>query len=889
MRIRNILIIAFLCATMVPSTIFAWRAYQVGVENEFAEVTDRHLLLARNLSNALERYYIDLVATTESIASSMAQSRDFPVLDKILVGLNIEHIMLVEPVSGNIVARIENTPTDMTVLPQALLRKLTLTASVKRTLFSQVMASPNGNNVLYAYRIFGDKLAVSRIDTQYFVELGKSISFGRKGHAAIVDHVGNVLAHPLPSWIEARKNIAKVSAVKRMINGETGIEQFYSPALKGNMIAGLTAVPGPGWGVMIPQPVTELFGKVYENNKSVMLAIVIGFFVSIVLVLLFLDLFAKPLKQTIAALRKNSDASQIQKISFHRSPFQVKELNTFQDSYNLMVARVENSKQRLLAFAKANSDWFWEMDRDLRFCHFSDTFEEVTGVVPSMFLGKTRQETGAPSVEPKVFEQHLADLDAHKPFRDFVHSRTKPDGSDVWLSINGNPIFDEQGEFQGYFGSGRDVTHMINQQLELKKANVQAQAANQSKSEFLANMSHEIRTPMNGVMGMAEMLAKSDLDSRQRQFTDIILNSSTALLTIINDILDFSKIDSGKLELEPAPFDLNSAINDVAMLLSDEVVRKNLVLNVRVQPDLPERIIGDVGRIRQILTNLVGNAVKFTEEGHVDVDVTGIVRGENVELKLEVCDTGVGIPENQLENVFEKFSQVDASFTRRHEGTGLGLAITNRLVKLMGGTIGNSSTLGEGSNFWINLALPIAAADGRSEQEPQQPAGFVSQPAEQTVETFIDDDDSEQNTVVTLGQSLRVQVLVVDDDKVNQLVFEQILIQNGYSCKIVENGQLAVDEALISRPAIILMDVPLPVMNGKVATRKLRQMIDNNPQYDDYHPIIIGVESPALEDDWEQCIEAGMDDYMSRPISPDVLVCKIETWAPQLARAASAG
>ena len=889
MRIRSILIVAFLCATMIPSTLSGWRAYQMGIENEFAEVSDRHLLLARNLGNALERYYIDLVATTESISSSMVKSDNSLSFDEIFVGLNIEQILLVQRKSGNIVSKIEKIPSDMVVLPPSLLQKLTSTASAEKTQFSEVMASPNGNNVLYAFRNFGDNLAVSRISTKFFVELGKSISFGQKGHAAIVDHAGNVLAHPLPSWIASRKNIVKVSAVKRMLNGETGIEQFYSPALKGDMIAGLTAVPGAGWGVMIPQPVSELYAKVYENNKSAMLAIGVGFLVSIALVLLLLNLFAKPLEQVIAALRKNSEANQVQKISFRSSLLQVAELNAFQDSYNSMVSTVEVSKQRFAAIAKANSDWFWEMDGELRFSYFSDTFEEVTGVAPSMLLGKTRGETGVPSVEQEVLDQHLADMQDGKPFRDFVHSRTARDGSLLWLSINGNPVYDEQGKFQGYVGSGRDVTKMINQQNELKNANAQAQAANKSKSEFLANMSHEIRTPMNGVMGMAEMLAQSNLDARQQQFTDIILSSSSALLTIINDILDFSKIDSGKLELDPVPFNLNSAINDVAVLLSDEVLKKNLDLSVKIQPDLPQSVIGDVGRFRQILTNLVGNAVKFTEEGRVAVDVTGDIRGGKVGLKIEVSDTGVGIPEDQLQNVFEKFSQVDASFTRRHEGTGLGLAITRRLVSLMGGEIGNSSILGKGSRFWITFELPINVTEEKANDGMQKLADIDSRSKDEISALDAKQSDSSGSNVLTLDQASNVHVLVAEDNLVNQMVFEQILQQKGYNYKIVENGQLAVEEALFSKPAIILMDISMPVLNGQDATRNIRNLTENGTHCDGYRPIIIGVTAHALKGDKELCIDAGMDDYLSKPVSPNALISKIENWIPKLDSVSNSG
>ena len=241
-----------------------------------------------------------------------------------------------------------------------------------------------------------------------------------------------------------------------------------------------------------------------------------------------------------------------------------------------------------------------------------------------------------------------------------------------------------------------------------------AEVAERAKSEFLANMSHEIRTPMNGVMGMAELLAKTDLDSKQRMFTDIIVKSGDALVTIINDILDFSKIDSGQLELDPGPFNLVEAIEDVAALVSARAHEKGLELIVRAQPGLPESFVGDAGRIRQIITNLVGNAVKFTEEGHVLIDISAEILGDSANILVKVEDTGIGIPDADVDHVFEKFSQVDGSSTRRHEGTGLGLTISKMLVEKMAGEIGATSVEGEGSTFWFSLSLPV---------ENRKPAG----------------------------------------------------------------------------------------------------------------------------------------------------------------------
>ena len=314
-----------------------------------------------------------------------------------------------------------------------------------------------------------------------------------------------------------------------------------------------------------------------------------------------------------------------------------------------------------------------------------------------------------------------------------------------------------------------------------------AEAADRAKSEFLANMSHEIRTPMNGVLGMAELLAKTELTPRQKTFTDVIVKSGNALLTIINDILDFSKINAGQLTLDPAPFRLAEAVEDVATLVSARVAEKNLELIVRVDPRLPAFVVGDVGRFRQIVTNMLGNAVKFTEKGHVLIDVSGETLDGVVRLKVSVEDTGIGIPADKLQNVFEKFAQVDGSSTRRHEGTGLGLAIAARLVDLMGGKIGIESEVGRGSIFWFTAAMPAHAAGAPAPSVPVDVTG--------------------------------ARVLVIDDNPVNREILLEQLRSWGFDCAAAESG--AIGLAFLDRAAqlgasidCVILDYQMPGMNG---------------------------------------------------------------------------
>jgi PAS domain S-box-containing protein len=388
-------------------------------------------------------------------------------------------------------------------------------------------------------------------------------------------------------------------------------------------------------------------------------------------------------------------------------------------------------------------------------------------------------------------------------------------------------------------GSTTDITDLKQREAELQEARQRAVLADRAKSEFLANMSHEIRTPMNGVLGMAELLAKSELNPKQKTFTDIIVKSGNALLTIINDILDFSKIDAGQLMLDPAPFRLSEAIEDVATLVSTRAKEKDLELIVRIEPGLDGLFVGDVGRIRQIVTNLVGNAVKFTDDGHVLVDVTGERAVDGTRLHVSVTDTGIGIPEEKRRLIFEKFSQVDASSTRRHEGTGLGLAITSRLVELMGGEIGVESEQGTGSTFWFAVTLPSAEQTARIRITPSDVTG--------------------------------ARVLIVDDNAVNRSILtEQMASWRFDSCAAssgAEGLKVLLAAAAYGVPVdCVVLDYQMPGMSGEEMARIMR-----NTDGLAHTPIVMltSVDHSLAS---AECVDLGIDAHLVKPVRSSALL-----------------
>ena len=519
------------------------------------------------------------------------------------------------------------------------------------------------------------------------------------------------------------------------------------------------------------------------------------------------------------------------------------------DQARAALAQSVREHQRLALVAKYANDSILISDADGRIDWVNDAFSRITeysydeavGQFPASLLNAN----GTDPATVQALEQAIAGL---TPIRVELLNRTRS-GRLIWMETSKIPITDQAGQLQLWIAVEREITEAKEREAELARARLAAEEAGQSKSQFLANMSHEIRTPMNGVIGVAELLLETRLDPVQADYVDTILESGRLLLGIINDILDVAKLQSGKATLDPRIFSPHACLQGVIRILGPTARKKgiSLILN---SPDPTGLVVGDDGKLRQIIVNLVGNAIKFTQSGAVTIDVTPATAATGL-LRIDVRDTGIGIAPDRIDAVFESFSQADNGIGRQFGGTGLGLTICAMLAEKMGGGISVRSELGKGSVFTISVSMPATSADIR--------------PVIQT----------ERRAVARLRPGLRV--LVAEDNRTNMMIVRKMLAPRVHSLIEAANGEVALTLYQQSPPDLVLMDVSMPVKDGLQATRDIRAL---EARHGLPRCPIVALTANAFGEDRDACRLAGLDGFLVKPLSRDDLLAEINIHCP---------
>ncbi len=520
--------------------------------------------------------------------------------------------------------------------------------------------------------------------------------------------------------------------------------------------------------------------------------------------------------------------------------------------------RLEASEEKFRAIANYTYDWENWVDPDGKLIWISPAVERITGFTVEECLNMP--DFPRPIINPDnmdLFEKSFKIALEGGILENYEIRIRHKNGKLIWCSVAVVPIYDDAGTPLGHRSNLREITRQKEAEQEMRKAKEEAENAARLKSEFLANMSHEIRTPMNAILGFTNLtLDRTNVSADQKKFLEIVQERGNDLLVLLNDIIDFSKIESETLDFHPVPVSLELLTEDIVMTMEPKAHEKNLKINWKTAENIPEYVYVDAVRFRQILINLLNNAVKYTQQGEINVSVEldRVIHvrddGEHVVIHCTVQDTGIGIPEAKFSVIFEKFARIDTVVSRLHGGAGLGLAICRRLVNAMGGNIWVESEEGKGSTFHFTVTLKLVREIGGRQVSRDFPK---------------------------INHSGGLRVLVVEDNKDNQLLIENYLEDDNFELVCVNNGKDALNALSEDTFDIALVDIQIPEIDGREVAKRFRRL---EKEENRKRLPLIAVTAYCLEGDEEKCIDAGMDDYLPKPVDQDELLKMIGKYCP---------
>jgi len=677
----------------------------------------------------------------------------------------------------------------------------------------------------------------------------------------VIDNKNRIISHPNTDYIG--KVIDNKELLKRL-TGESG--NFTNTlnideSIKGKMLVTYEKFEKSDWTLISFLPMKTISMKTAEIREIIFVTLGICLGLSVLIVLLISKQVVQPVNK-ITNLFKDIQAGTIDlNLRLNASSNDevgqlVKWFNTFLESLADKKKTEEElfkSREKYRLVINSIKEVIFQTDTKGNWTFLNPAWLEITGFSVVESLGHNFLEFASDEDKHNNEFYKLISKRETEYYRFTLRFIIK-DGSERWVEVFARLTINEENEFMGTSGTLTDITERKLAEIEMIKAREEAIAANTAKSDFLANMSHEIRTPLNAIVGMTEVLLETPLDIEQKSHALVVRDASNLLLNVINDILDFSKIEAGKLVLNPYEFNISTVFSNIVEILSVKAQEKMLPIKIYVDPEIP-RLYGDADRLSQILMNLISNAIKFTEKGYIDVSVNIKETNENtVELLIKVTDLGIGIAEEDQSKLFSPFTQGDGSTTRKYGGTGLGLSISKKLVEMMQGEIALSSKIGEGSTFYFTALFDKAKIITKLEK---------------------DSSAMKENSLYTDFEIPKdTTILIVEDNITNQKLASLQLKNLGLTIKFASNGEEAVEEVFKNNFAIVVMDCQMPILDGFEATKKIRRIEKDKGG----HIPIIAMTANAMQGDKEKCLEAGMDDYISKPVKAKELQEKIKKW-----------
>jgi PAS domain S-box-containing protein len=814
----------------------------------------KNIILTQSISKHITNYITDAESALTSLSHNIARYDTFWfhwVLNNFLLAYPHYERLIYLDQTGNVLAA---APQSTSLLAMGAL--IDETTNQAMLISEPTISAETLQLVVYiGIRLKNNNILLGELNMQALQNNMKDLLPKNQGRLILTDSYGNLISHPDFSKVLTQDNIGNMTILREYRDDDP-----HTTIYKNNNVYRLgtiSKVKKTDWRIIISTSVKEVFLPILSPLAAILTIILCLFFMfAHYLQYKLRGSVIQPLADFTEAIELTAKG-KYQKLQDTDDHFV--ELAIIEQEFDKMITKINSreqeiieSEERFRQLVENIHEVFWINDTaESRFLYVSPSYEIIWGRTRESLYNNP--ESFFLAIDPKerfrVLEA-FSSLQREGKIVDEEFAIILPDSKRRWIRAQSYPVYDDKGTRVRIVGVAEDITESKTIQNALMKAKQDAESASQAKTEFLTNMSHELRTPLNGIQGMLQLTQATPLNSEQADYIETALSSSKVLLNVINDILNIAQIEAGKLSLHPQLFSLHEVLETIFKFFKFSTDKKNLKLSMEIEPGIPSNLIGDDVRIRQVLFNLLGNSLKFTDEGRIDVNIMPLPISrtpDTMDILFTVKDTGIGIPKEKTAYIFESFTQVDGTYTRRYQGTGLGLGIVRSLVEYMNGTIAVDSEEGVGTTIYVTLQMSIPNHEHVSSKSNTEP------------------------TAKPLGKSL--SILIVEDDQINQIAISRMLEKMGHISTCVGDGQKAIEILKKDSFDCVFMDIQMPIMDGIEATKLIR----NSKDLVRSSAIpIIALTAHAMPEDKEKFLKVGMNDYLSKPVTFDQLTSALK-------------